>query len=294
MESVWLPSWRARRDVAQLDPFGFSWLTTVVLPRPPLMSIGLSWISFGVPLSELRLFIGLRGLRQPARLLASVSPRRLRARTPRSHQWIKNFWCHAQSTLPTTASRKLISTSLSKRLNSASTTEPQASNCAASNAGPKSTHKRTRRGQPLNFSLNNQTGQMIHKLTKTTNALAANIIGHASERPKFADNEKVICPVKVHAKAVDLHVSAAKSHRAAAEQYGKNEHMRDYEHASEAQKHSKVAGAASDEAHAKSSSKKQRRRGRSIAPAFLLSGHCSMSFSAPPNFSRRSALAWSR
>ena len=48
----------------------------------------------------------------------------------------------------------------------------------------------------------------------------------------------------------------AKSHRAAAEHHGKNDHMKGNEHAVEAQKHSKVAGAASDEAHAKSSSKK--------------------------------------
>jgi len=50
--------------------------------------------------------------------------------------------------------------------------------------------------------------------------------------------------------------SAAKSHSAAAEHHGKNDHINGNEHAAEAQKHSKVAGAASDEAHAKSSSKK--------------------------------------
>ena len=38
--------------------------------------------------------------------------------------------------------------------------------------------------------------------------------------------------------------------------HGKNDHMKGNEHAVEAQKHSKVASAASDEAHAKSSSKK--------------------------------------
>jgi hypothetical protein len=50
--------------------------------------------------------------------------------------------------------------------------------------------------------------------------------------------------------------SAAKSHRAGAEHHGKNDHVKGNEHAVEAQKHSKVASAASDEAHAKSSSKK--------------------------------------
>jgi hypothetical protein len=49
----------------------------------------------------------------------------------------------------TTASRKPISTSFSKRPSSTSTTEPQASNCAASNAGP---HKQTPLGQPLILS----------------------------------------------------------------------------------------------------------------------------------------------
>jgi hypothetical protein len=57
-------------------------------------------------------------------------------------------------------------------------------------------------------------------------------------------------------KTAEHHESAAKSHRAAAEHHGKNDHMKGNEHAAEAQKHSKVAGAASDEAHAKSSSKK--------------------------------------
>jgi len=61
-------------------------------------------------------------------------------------------------------------------------------------------------------------------------------------------------PGQSHSKAADHHESAAKSHRAAAEHHGKNDHMKGSGHA--AQKHSKVAGAASDEAHAKSSSKK--------------------------------------
>jgi hypothetical protein len=63
-------------------------------------------------------------------------------------------------------------------------------------------------------------------------------------------------PSQSHTKAADHHESAAKSHRAAAEHHGKNDHMKGNEHASEAQKHAKVAVSASDEAHAKSSSKK--------------------------------------
>lgn len=57
-------------------------------------------------------------------------------------------------------------------------------------------------------------------------------------------------PNQAHTKAAEHHESAA------AEHHGKNDHMKGNEHAVEAQKHSKVAGAASDEAHAKSSSKK--------------------------------------
>ena len=63
-------------------------------------------------------------------------------------------------------------------------------------------------------------------------------------------------PSQSHSKAADQQERAAKSHRAATEHHGKNDHMKGNEHAAEAQKHSKVAGAASDEAHAKSSSKK--------------------------------------
>jgi hypothetical protein len=63
-------------------------------------------------------------------------------------------------------------------------------------------------------------------------------------------------PSESHTKAAAHHESAAKSHRAAAEHHGKNDHMKGNEHAAEAQKHSKVAAGASDEAHAKSSSKK--------------------------------------
>jgi hypothetical protein len=63
-------------------------------------------------------------------------------------------------------------------------------------------------------------------------------------------------PNQAHSKAAEHHESAAKSLRAAAEHHGKNDHMKGNEHAAEAQKHSKVAGSASDEAHAKSSSKK--------------------------------------
>ena len=72
-------------------------------------------------------------------------------------------------------------------------------------------------------------------------------------------------PNQAHAKAADHHESAAKSHRAAAEHHGKNDHMKGNEHSAEAQKHSKVASSASDEAHAKSSSKKEQRRGRGSA-----------------------------
>ena len=63
-------------------------------------------------------------------------------------------------------------------------------------------------------------------------------------------------PNQAHTKATDHHESAAKSHRAAAEHHSNNDHMKGNEHVIEAQKHSKVASAASDEAHAKSSSKK--------------------------------------
>jgi hypothetical protein len=62
-------------------------------------------------------------------------------------------------------------------------------------------------------------------------------------------------PSQSHSKAADLHESAAKSHRAAAEHHGKNDHTKGDDHA--AQKHSNVAGAASDQAHAKSSSNKK-------------------------------------
>jgi hypothetical protein len=37
--------WAAGRDIGPVDPFGFSWPLAVSLRRPPLMSIGLSWIS---------------------------------------------------------------------------------------------------------------------------------------------------------------------------------------------------------------------------------------------------------
>lgn len=73
---------------------------------------------------------------------------------------------------------------------------------------------------------------------------------------EFPEQRKIQMPSQSHAKAADHHESAAKSHRAAAEHHTKNDHMKGNEHAAEAQKHSKVAGAASDEAHAKSSSKK--------------------------------------
>jgi hypothetical protein len=73
---------------------------------------------------------------------------------------------------------------------------------------------------------------------------------------KFPGQRETEMPSQSHTKAADHHESAAKSHRAAADHHGKNDHMKGNEHASEAQKHSKVAGAASDDAHAKSSSKK--------------------------------------
>jgi hypothetical protein len=48
-----------------------------------------------------------------------------------------------------------------------------------------------------------------------------------------------------------LFESAAKSRRAAAEHHGKSDHMKGNEPSVEAQKHSKAARSASDEAHAK-------------------------------------------
>jgi hypothetical protein len=73
---------------------------------------------------------------------------------------------------------------------------------------------------------------------------------------KFPGQPEAQMPNQAHTKAADHHESAAKSHRAAAEHHGKNDHIKGNERATEAQKHSKVARAASDEAHAKSSSKK--------------------------------------
>jgi hypothetical protein len=92
---------------------------------------------------------------------------------------------------------------------------------------------------------------------KTTNALAANTIEAASDRPEIpGQTGERQMPSESHLKAADHHESAAKSHRAAAEHHGKNDHMKGHEHATEVQKHSKVARAATDEAHARSSSKK--------------------------------------
>jgi hypothetical protein len=76
-----------------------------------------------------------------------------------------------------------------------------------------------------------------------------------TDRKLSGQREKPM-PSESHTKAAAHHESAAKSHRAAAEHHGKNDHMKGNEYAAEAQKHSKVAGGASDEAHAKSSSKK--------------------------------------
>jgi hypothetical protein len=73
---------------------------------------------------------------------------------------------------------------------------------------------------------------------------------------KFPGQRENFMPGQSHTKAADHHESAAKSHRAAAEHHVKNDHMKGSEHAAEAQKHSKVANAASNEAHAKSLSKK--------------------------------------
>jgi hypothetical protein len=73
---------------------------------------------------------------------------------------------------------------------------------------------------------------------------------------KFPVKRERQMPSESHLKAADHHESAAKSHRAAADHHGKNDHMKGHEHATEAQKHSKVARAAADEAHARSSSKK--------------------------------------
>lgn len=73
---------------------------------------------------------------------------------------------------------------------------------------------------------------------------------------KFSGQGETQMPNQAHTKAAEHHESAAKSHRAAAEHHGKNDHLKGNEHSTEAQKYSKVAGAASDEAHAKSSSRK--------------------------------------
>jgi transposase-like protein len=55
---------------------------------------------------------------------------------------IENFWSQAKCTLSryNGTSKAHFPPLSSKRPNSASTTEPQATNCAASNAGPKSAH----------------------------------------------------------------------------------------------------------------------------------------------------------
>src|ERR1700759_288319 len=83
-------------------------------------------------------------------------------------------------------------------------------------------------------------------LVKTTNALVANTIEAASERPGIPRTTGDQMPSQAHTKAADYHESAAKSHRAAAEHHSKNDHTKGHEHAAEAQKHSKAAGAASD------------------------------------------------
>jgi hypothetical protein len=88
------------------------------------------------------------------------------------------------------------------------------------------------------------------------NALAANTIEAASDRPEIPGQTGETDAQRIAPKAADHHESAAKSHRAAADHHGKNDHMKGHEHATEAQKHSKVARAATDEAHARSSSKK--------------------------------------
>ena len=73
---------------------------------------------------------------------------------------------------------------------------------------------------------------------------------------KFPGQQEKHMPNQAHTKAAEHHESAAKSHRAAAEFHAKNDHLKGNEYAAEAQKHSKVAGGASDAAHAKSSSQK--------------------------------------
>ena len=60
---------------------------------------------------------------------------------------------------------------------------------------------------------------------------------------KYPDNGRTQMPNQAHTKSAEQHESAAKSHRAAAEHHGKNDHMKGTEHAAEAQKHSKAAGA---------------------------------------------------
>ena len=73
---------------------------------------------------------------------------------------------------------------------------------------------------------------------------------------KFPGLLETQTPNQAHTKAADHLERADKSHRGAAVQHDKNDHMKGNEHWVEAEKHSKVASATLDEAHAKSSSKK--------------------------------------
>jgi hypothetical protein len=63
-------------------------------------------------------------------------------------------------------------------------------------------------------------------------------------------------PNQAHTKAAEHHESAAKSHREAAEHYGRNDNTKGNDLAMEAQKHSKAANDSSDQARVKSAAKK--------------------------------------
>ena len=97
---------------------------------------------------------------------------------------------------------------------------------------------------------------------KTTKALTANTIEAASDGPEIPRPDS------------DAQRITHKSSRAPRERgqiasccrrsSRKNDHTKGREHATEAQKHSKVASAASDDAHAKSSSKKKQLGGQVV------------------------------
>jgi hypothetical protein len=99
-------------------------------------------------------------------------------------------------------------------------------------------------------------GYLLLNSLKTRKALTANTIEAANDGPEIPRPDGDSDAQLITQKAAEHHEGAAKSHRAAADHHGKNDHTKGCEHATEAHKHSKVASAASEEAHAKSSSKK--------------------------------------